>query len=412
MHHPTFGATQADAEAQLAGKPLLLASPALREVTVDTYGDAPAVNILAGLQHHVHTYESRRGIAAFTGRDQTYRRHRYDDRGALPLATKQSLAPRFSQGIGAPGGPFFTAFDFNVALLRRCVTEARARGYEVLLMQDPLDTTAAGDTFATYQAKYQPQVERIVDSTQAHYVDLNKTAVLVDGDFFDLFHLLGSGRDKWTAKLGASLAEIVGDHVSTAAVAVPPRSSSAPGVPAKDPAAPAAEDRLPGCRRQRRRRCVEHQRRQGREEGPCQRQGRSDRRWRLAGLADHRGRARDRRHRALPRSDASPRRRAAAGARSRRPALADAPPRANPATSPSTAPLKQVGRRTLPCPTRRRRSRCRAPSSKRRFRARGADRGGPVRPGAAAERPASIPVWTRRFWGANGSAQRRGKTPM
>lgn len=227
VHHPTFVATQADAEAQLAGTPLLLASPALREVTVAAFGDAPAVNILPGLLHHADAYERNRGIAPFTGRDQKYQRHRYDARGALPLATKQAMVPRFSQGIGAPGGPFYTSFDFNVALLQRCVAIARAKGYEVLLMQDPLNTTACGTAYAPYVAKYEPEVQRIVRTQKAHYVDLNRSVTLVDGDFFDLFHLLGSGREKWTAALGGSLAEIVRGIPSQSPSVQPRRSSPA-----------------------------------------------------------------------------------------------------------------------------------------------------------------------------------------
>ena len=232
VHHPTFVATQADAEAQLTGTPLLLTSGALREVTVAEFGDAPTVNILSGLQHYVDAYERKRGSAPFTGREFTYLRHRYDSRGALPLTTKQTMAPRFSQGSGAPGGPFDTYLDFNVALLQRCVAVARAKGYEVLLMQDPLDTTAAGATFAPYVARYQPEVQGIARTQKAHYADLNKSAGLVDGDFFDLFHLLGSGRDKWTAKLGESLAEIVHDLPPQTLASQPPRSSSAPDSPA------------------------------------------------------------------------------------------------------------------------------------------------------------------------------------
>jgi hypothetical protein len=227
VHHPTFVATQADAEAQLAGTPLLLASPALHEVTRAEFGDAPAANILPGLIHHAGAYEHNRGIPAFTGRDQTYQRHRYDARGALPLTTKQSMVPRFSQGIGAPGGPFYTSFDFNVALLQRCVALARAKGYEVLLMQDPLNTAACGTAYAPYEAKYQPEVQRIVRSQKAHYVDLNKSVALVDGDFFDLFHLLSSGREKWTAALGGSLAGIVRTIPSASPSAQPRRSTSA-----------------------------------------------------------------------------------------------------------------------------------------------------------------------------------------
>ena len=240
VHHPTFVATQADAEAQLTGTPLLLASGALREVTVAEFGDAPTVNILSGLQHYADAYERKRGSAPFTGREQTYLRHRYDSRGALPLTTKQTMVPRFSQGSGAPGGPFDTYFDFNVALLRRCVAVARAKGYEVLLMQDPLDTTATGAAFAPYVARYQPEVQRIVRGQKAHYVDLNKSAGLVDSDFFDLFHLLGSGRDKWTAKLGESLAEIVRALPPQTPAAQPPRSSSAPASPAQASGGPAA----------------------------------------------------------------------------------------------------------------------------------------------------------------------------
>ena len=45
INHATFVSSQADAESQLSGTPLLLASPALRDVTAATYGQAPAADI-------------------------------------------------------------------------------------------------------------------------------------------------------------------------------------------------------------------------------------------------------------------------------------------------------------------------------------------------------------------------------
>ena len=232
INHATFVSSQADAETQLSGTPLLLASPALRDVTAATYGQAPAADIGPGLERHVDAYESKRGVVAFTGRELTYRRHRYDAYGASTLGAKRIMATRFAQGDGAPDGLFFTEFDFSIALLQRCVAMARGKGYEVLLMQDPLDEAAAGDAYAPYVTRYLPEVERIADANQALYVDLNKSVTLTDGDFLDLFHLLGSGREKWMAELGASLAGIVRDRVATTAA---PSSQASPTTSADPP---------------------------------------------------------------------------------------------------------------------------------------------------------------------------------
>ena len=220
VHHLSFVATEADARGQLTGTPLVMSSPALRDVVAERFGGKPSTNMLPGLQRFLDWYQSKRGVPAFQGAEQTYKRHRYDERGALATSTKQALVPRFTQTLGAsPNGAFFTYFDFNVALLERCVSEAREKGYRVLLMQDPIDGVVVGTSYDAYEKEYRPVVQRIVRQQDARYVDLNPRAALADADFYDLFHLLPSGRAKWTPMLAAAVAPILRASAQQAATA-------------------------------------------------------------------------------------------------------------------------------------------------------------------------------------------------
>jgi hypothetical protein len=213
VRHTNFVGTFADADAQLNGIPILLTSKALHDFMAGEYACDPPDSMTVGLQKYLDWYARSRGVPAFQGGETTYMRHRYDARGHLSLTTKQAMVPRFVQNFGtAPNGAFFTYFNFNAGLLRECVRLAHKKGYQVLLMEDPLDTAAVGTAYDTYEQMYLPACQEIARQNDAHYVDINQQAGLLDTDFYDLSHLLASGRAKWTPKLTDSLVQILHDH--------------------------------------------------------------------------------------------------------------------------------------------------------------------------------------------------------
>jgi len=212
FHQASFADSQSDARAQLSGVPLLMESPALREFFAEHGGGKPSGNVATGLRKYLASYLDKRGVPAFRGRPVEYLQHRYDVRGPLSLAAKQAKVTQFKSNLGAPNGPFFTYFDLNAALLRRCAMLARSKGYEVLLMENPQDAAAVGSAYDVYKQKYRPFCRRLVRKQAAHYVNLNTRVALHDTDFYDLAHLLRSGSTKWTPALTATIAGIIEDH--------------------------------------------------------------------------------------------------------------------------------------------------------------------------------------------------------
>ena len=217
VHHLSFAGTAAEAKAQLTGVPLKMTSGALHDLIRSRFSYDPPNHLRTGLRRLLAWYLDHRGRPAFTGGDVAYLQHRYHS--ALSTAGKLALTQQFKVNLGAPGGPFFDYFALNRALLRRCVTRAREKGYQIVLMEDPQDTAVVGSAYNVYKQKYQPASRRIARECGAHYVNLNTTAGLVNGDFFDISHLLSSGRRKWTPKLAAAVAQVLRDHRLTSVTA-------------------------------------------------------------------------------------------------------------------------------------------------------------------------------------------------
>jgi hypothetical protein len=214
VHEITFASTVAETKAQLTGVPLLMTSRALHDLVRARLGYNPPNNMLTGLRRDLDWYQRIRHVPAFEAkRPVAWQRHRYDSMGVMSLAAKQALMTQFKYNRGAwPSGPFFRSFDLNRALLRRCVTLAKAKGYQVLLMEDPKDRVVVGHAYDLYKQWYEPVCRRFVSELGAHYVDINDQAGLVDRDFRDICHLLRSGRDKWTPRLVTAIVRILRDH--------------------------------------------------------------------------------------------------------------------------------------------------------------------------------------------------------
>jgi hypothetical protein len=84
-----------------------------------------------------------------------------------------------------------------------------------------------GDAFDPYKEKYREVCLRLVAEQGAHYVNINLYAGLVNRDFYDLVHLLPSGRVKWQPRLANSLAQILTDHPPIVPSPSPSGSSAA-----------------------------------------------------------------------------------------------------------------------------------------------------------------------------------------
>lgn len=212
VHQITFISGAASARAELSGVNLIMKSQALRTFVADRLGGEPANDLRDGVRAYLEKYQQKRGVPAFEGPAIAYNQHHYGQNSVMSRGSKRKGIDNWLDGRGSPGGEFSTNFEFSAALLGECVRLARHKGFEVLLMEGSLDTEVVGRAFADYQRRYRAACRKLVDRYDAHFVDLNPIADVRDSDFHDLYHLVPSGRAKWTPKLGASLARILKDH--------------------------------------------------------------------------------------------------------------------------------------------------------------------------------------------------------
>jgi lysophospholipase L1-like esterase len=99
--------------------------------------------------------------------------------------------------------------DLNARLLDTLVGFARANGYVVVLLEEPVNEDAVGRSFDGLKRQYQPIVRRIAARYDVPYLDLQTRLDLSDKDFADLFHLLRPGRVRWQRALADALKPIV-----------------------------------------------------------------------------------------------------------------------------------------------------------------------------------------------------------
>jgi len=209
VHHTPFSAGKASVRRQLKGLDLPLLSAALHNVALSWNPKAPPATIIPGILDYVRIYDQKRGAPAFTGAPLTYNIHRYDQGVEWTHHEKFARVGLWVHGRGRAGGPFFHNFAMNARILEECVKLARARGFQVLLVESSQNDDIIGHAWDRYRSMYRALCARLAAKYGAHFVNPNTSAGLVDGDFHDLLHLVPSGRAKWTPVLAAALAPLV-----------------------------------------------------------------------------------------------------------------------------------------------------------------------------------------------------------
>jgi hypothetical protein len=238
VHQISFICGPGAAKAQLNGVGLLAASPTLQTFTNTRLGLDLDNSIRGGLRQYLDRYREKRGVAAFNAPWIKYCPHRYGPYSVISDAQKRDGITHWLTGNGRPGGPFFTNFEFSAALLEECVKLARAKGFEVVLMEDPQDIAIVGHAFDRYKDKFRPVCRYLRDTYGAHYFNLNGQCGILNSEFRDLFHLIPAGRAKWMPKLADQLAQVLKDHYVAPAPSLSFWPSPAP-TKAASPATPA-----------------------------------------------------------------------------------------------------------------------------------------------------------------------------
>jgi hypothetical protein len=194
--------------AQLSGSPLALTSPHLVAVLAGrTSLKKRLPGLLTGVFDFALTYLNQR---VFTKSPDlgliTYAGHYYADGPVASLAAKER-----GQAIElARERPQYAAnVAYNLAALAAAVRLGREKGYTVTFFEQPLGPEASGPAWSAYLAAYRADVARVGGSLGVPDISVQPQAGLRNDDFADLFHLVNSGRDKWTPLLARGLAGVL-----------------------------------------------------------------------------------------------------------------------------------------------------------------------------------------------------------
>ncbi len=193
---------------QLSGSPLALTSPRLAAVLA---GRASLKKRLPGLLTGVFDFAmSFLNQRVFTTSPHllpiTYTPHYFGDGPVASLAAKKR-----GQAIElARERPQYAAnVAYNLVVLAAAVRLGREKGYTVTFFEQPLGLEASTPAWSAYLATYHADVAHVADALGVSDISVQPRARLVNDDFADLFHLVNSGRDKWTPLFARGLAGVL-----------------------------------------------------------------------------------------------------------------------------------------------------------------------------------------------------------
>ncbi len=211
---------------QAKGEPLLMASSAVDDVLAGE-GHTPPASIAEGYHDYMSWWRKDNSAALKAGKQpwNVYILHDCN-RVAESDAVKRRLLHTWTTGPGKSGGAFFRYEKFWTSVLRAAADLAHAKGYSVVISEGSYDRAIVGRGFVPCRQIYVPACRSIARSVAGWYVDPNTTAHLTDRDFRDLYHVLASGRPKWTPALAALIAPAVRQAAKAKASPSPTASPS------------------------------------------------------------------------------------------------------------------------------------------------------------------------------------------
>lgn len=220
---------------QLAGRPLALTSPHLAAVlrARGVNVDEKLPGLLPGVFDFAVSYVRERASATDPWFSSLpYAHHYYGDGPVAGVAAKVAG----SREELAREEPLYRAYaGYNRDVLAEVARLGCERGYAVAFFEQPLGPEASGPGWDGFLARYRSDVRALALRLGVAYIDVTARAHLRMSDFADLYHLVNSGRDKWTPPFAHGLARVlVRGRVVLANGAV----SVAPSLVARSPVAP------------------------------------------------------------------------------------------------------------------------------------------------------------------------------
>lgn len=131
-----------------------------------------------------------------------WNQHRYDSRTGLSAAEKRR---RIRAWLRDRYPTFVTGYPGGLVGLEKVIHACRARGVRPVLLEMPIDLVAVGNQFDAAIAAYQEGCFRLAADHGVQYLRFASSIGLRDADFYDLWHLLPSGRGRWQSRLSREL---------------------------------------------------------------------------------------------------------------------------------------------------------------------------------------------------------------
>jgi hypothetical protein len=133
---------------------------------------------------------------------EAWYQHHYDNRTALSYSEKRRLARNW---VSERYPVFQAVFQERLAELTKVIEACEARGLRPALVELPLNLEVVGDDFDEALKTYRRACLALAREHGMPYLRFVSSVGLKSADFYDLQHLLPSGRAKWQARLSRQL---------------------------------------------------------------------------------------------------------------------------------------------------------------------------------------------------------------
>jgi hypothetical protein len=149
-----------------------------------------------------HTPSSVPQAAVRTTPPGAWWQHHYDGRSPLSLEAKQQLVAQWRTDHLES---FNERYPGRLAELETLVQACQARGIRPVLLEMPLNVAAVGDDLDDVLTTYRQGCTDLAAKYGIPYLDLLGALSLPSDDFYDLWHLLPTGRARWQNRLSREL---------------------------------------------------------------------------------------------------------------------------------------------------------------------------------------------------------------
>jgi hypothetical protein len=137
---------------------------------------------------------------------RAYVQHHYSIKHILTVAQKKAWVQHW---LSARYPLFKKHFDYNATVLERLIRACQLKGLHPVLLELPRNEQIIGHAFDKPRAKYTANCRKLAKDYGIPYVDFVAKAHLVNGDFYDVNHLVEPGRVKWQKRLSQQVVKLL-----------------------------------------------------------------------------------------------------------------------------------------------------------------------------------------------------------